>query len=217
MIYIQNLVSNIIDEFNSSSNYKKVIPYDFKLKVSEVLKVLNSFKELYIEKDEIPDISENFKLNLFNTFRSYLDYDNFYPRPYKNNVDDRGNFVEILRSNSLGQYSFSITKPKVVRGNHYHTRKVERFAVISGEALIKMRKIGTNDIIEYKLSGNSPEFVDIQFGIHIQYKILEKKLYILFFGLMSPMTKIIRTHSLKMFNFVYNESPKSFNDCRNKT
>ena len=51
-----------------SSNYKKVIPYDFKLKVSEVLKVLNSFKELYIEKDEIPDISENFKLNLFNTF-----------------------------------------------------------------------------------------------------------------------------------------------------
>ena len=87
--------------------------------------------------------------------------DNFYPRSYKNNVDDRGNFVEILRSNSLGQYSFSSTKPKVVRGNHYHTRKVERFAVISGEALIKNAKIGTNDIIEYKLSGNFPEFVDI--------------------------------------------------------
>ena len=181
LIYIQNLVSKIMDEFNSSSNYKKVLPFDFKLKVSEVLKVLNSFKELYIEKDEIPDVSENYKLNLFNTFRSYLDYDNFYPRSYKNNVDDRGNFVEILRSNSLGQYSFSSTKPKVVRGNHYHTRKVERFAVISGEALIKMRKIGTNDIIEYKLSGNSPEFVDIPIWYtHSIQNIGEEDLYTLF-------------------------------------
>lgn len=181
LIYVQNLVSNIMDEFNSSSNYKKVIPSDFKLKVSEVLKILNDFKELYIEKDEIPDISETFKLNLFNTFRSYIDYDNFYPKSYKNNVDDRGNFVEILRSNSLGQYSFSKTKPKVVRGNHYHTRKVERFAVIFGEALIKMRKIGANDIIEYKLSGKSPEFVDIPIWYtHSIQNIGEEDLYTLF-------------------------------------
>ena len=96
---------------------------------------------MYLEKGEIPNISENFRLNLFNTFRSYIDYPNFFPILYKDNIDNRGNFIEILRANSLGQYSFSTTRPQITRGNHYHTRKIERFAVISGEAVIKMRKI----------------------------------------------------------------------------
>ena len=60
-----------------------------------------------------------------------------------------------------GQYSFSTTKPNITRGNHFHIRKIERFSVISGEALIRLRKIGTNNIIEFKLNGSSPSYVDM--------------------------------------------------------
>jgi UDP-2-acetamido-2,6-beta-L-arabino-hexul-4-ose reductase len=161
LIYIQSLISVIFNEFDTPSNHEKFVKNEFKIKVSEVLKILQNFKKTYIENAEIPDISKQLNLNLFNTFRSYLDYNTFYPQLYKNNIDDRGNFIEVLRSNSQGQYSFSTTKPQVVRGNHYHTRKIERFAVISGEALIRMRKISSNEIIQYKLSGKTPSFVDI--------------------------------------------------------
>ena len=161
LIYIQSLISVIVSEFNSSSDHEKFVKNEFKIKVSEVLKILKHFKKTYIENGEIPDISNQLNLKLFNTFRSYIDYKTFYPQLYINNIDDRGSFIEVLRSNSQGQYSFSSTKPQVVRGNHFHTRKIERFAVISGEALIRMRKISSNEIIEYKLSGTTPSFVDI--------------------------------------------------------
>ena len=74
---------------------------------------------------------------------------------------NRGNFVEIIKLNSGGQISFSTTKPNITRGNHFHTRKIERFSVIKGDALIQIRKIGTNKIINFKISGKEPSFVDM--------------------------------------------------------
>ena len=186
LIYIKSLVSMIISEFNTSPNLKKIIPSEFNLKVSEVLEILNNFKKMYLEKGEIPNISENFRLNLFNTFRSYIDYPNFFPILYKDNIDNRGNFIEILRANSLGQYSFSTTRPQITRGNHYHTRKIERFAVISGEAVIKMRKIGTEEIIEYELSGKSPSFVDIPLWYTHSIKNIGKENLLTLFWINEP-------------------------------
>ncbi len=66
-----------------------------------------------------------------------------------------------MRANTPGQFSYSTTKPGITRGNHYHTRKAERFAVISGKARIQLRKVGTSEIIEYELNGDSPSFVDM--------------------------------------------------------
>ena len=86
---------------------------------------------------------------------------NFFPFLYKINKDDRGIFVEILKLHSGGQISYSTTKPGITRGNHFHTRKIERFAVIQGEAVIRMRKINTHEIFEFKLDGNNPSFVDM--------------------------------------------------------
>ena len=73
----------------------------------------------------------------------------------------RGNFVEILKSKSKGQYSYSTTRPGVTRGDHFHMRKIERFSVIKGQSLIQLRKIGSEKIIEFKLSGEYPSFVDM--------------------------------------------------------
>ncbi len=161
LIYIDSLVRLIIDEFRKKPNNNINIQSDEELLVSSVLKKLKEFKEIYIETGEIPNLNNQFDIALFNTFRSYINYQKWYPKKYNNNIDSRGNFIEVLRSNSKGQFSYSTTKPGIVRGNHFHTRKIERFAVISGEALIRIRKLGSNKVIEYKFSGEDPSFIDI--------------------------------------------------------
>jgi UDP-2-acetamido-2,6-beta-L-arabino-hexul-4-ose reductase len=77
------------------------------------------------------------------------------------NTDDRGTFVETIKSNLGGQVSFSTTKPGITRGNHFHTRKIERFAVIKGKARIQLRRIGTDNILNFDLDGNHPSYVDM--------------------------------------------------------
>ena len=161
LIYIDNLIAKILDELNTNTNVNKFVEYDIEIKVQDVLNKLIYFKKLYVDNSEIPDIKDSFDLSLFNTFRSFINHNQFYPKKFKNNKDDRGDFIEILKSESKGQYSYSITKPGKIRGNHFHTRKVERFAVIKGEALIKIRMIGKKETFEFKLSGDNPSFIDM--------------------------------------------------------
>ncbi|HZW71599.1 MAG TPA: epimerase, partial [Hanamia sp.] len=79
----------------------------------------------------------------------------------KQNIDPRGAFVEVIRLNVGGQVSFSTTVPGITRGNHFHTRKIERFAVIKGKALIQLRQIGTDKVLNFHLDGNEPAYVDM--------------------------------------------------------
>ena len=129
-------------------------------KVTEVLAKLNNFHRSYAKKGVFPDLSNYFDLCIFNTYRSYLEPE-FYPFDLELHSDDRGSFAETVRANSKGQTSFSTTKPGITRGNHFHIRKVERFCVLKGKAIIQLRKICTDKIIEYKLSGQQPAFVDM--------------------------------------------------------
>ena len=162
LIYIDELISEITDVINhpvTDEFYK--IKHTSSRKVTEVLNLLKSFKDEYIDNGQIPQVELNsFELNLFNTFRSYISKKTF-PRNYTQHIDDRGSFVEIMRAGTAGQSSYSTTLPGVTRGNHYHTRKIERFAVISGLASIKLRKIDSDEIIEYILDGKSPSYVDM--------------------------------------------------------
>ena len=100
-------------------------------------------------------------MNLFNTFRSYIKHETFFPFYLTKNTDERGSFVETIKLQIGGQVSFSTTKPGITRGNHFHTRKIERFAVIKGKALIEIRKIGTDEIFSFELNGDKPSFVDM--------------------------------------------------------
>ncbi len=90
-----------------------------------------------------------------------MDIPNQFPVELKKSSDNRGSFIETMRLGIGGQVSFSTTNPGITRGNHYHTRKIERFVVIKGEAVIQLRRIGTNEVINYKLSGNKPAYVDM--------------------------------------------------------
>jgi UDP-2-acetamido-2,6-beta-L-arabino-hexul-4-ose reductase len=90
-----------------------------------------------------------------------MDIENHFPVKLKQSIDERGSFVETVKLNSGGQVSFSFTRPGITRGNHFHTRKAERFAVIKGKALIQLRRIGTHKILNFELDGNEPSYVDM--------------------------------------------------------
>jgi len=130
-------------------------------KVSEILAILENFKKIYFESHCFPVLNSNFELNLFNTFRSYMEHSSYYPVLLNKNVDNRGAFIETIKTSIGGQFSFSTTVHGVTRGNHYHTRKIERFIVIKGKAVIELRRIGTNEILHFDLNGDNPSFVDM--------------------------------------------------------
>lgn len=162
LIYVAELVEEIINcikQKKSASEYS--IKHTSEKKVSEILNLLTKYRNEYFEKGNMPSLANCFELNLFNTFRCYINHANFFPFKLKFNEDTRGTFVEILKTGVGGQVSFSTTKPGITRGNHYHTRKIERFAVIQGEASIEVRKIGNDETLRFYLSGKNPSFVDM--------------------------------------------------------
>lgn len=163
LIYINELsevIYNHIVATDSSETELISVEYTASKKVSEILNLLVNFKANYVDNGVVPDLSDKFEKSLFNTFTSYIPKD-YFPRKFTKHTDDRGAFVEIMRANTAGQSSFSTTVPGITRGNHYHTRKVERFAVISGKAKIQLRKINTSEIFEYDLDGDEPAYVDM--------------------------------------------------------
>jgi len=162
LIYIGELVDiiyNLIRNKTADPEFK--VPYTKEIKVSEILDLLKYYKSDYYEKSIIPDLSNSFERNLFNTFQAYFDIQSHFPVKLRLNTDERGSFVETMKTISGGQVSFSTTRPGVTRGNHFHTRKAERFAVIKGKARIRLRRIGTDRILNFDLDGTEPSFVDM--------------------------------------------------------
>lgn len=182
LIYVGNLSEKIIDCINQKtdeSNY--LVSADTTLKVSEILELLLKFKKTYFDRGEIPKLEDNFSLNLFNTFRCYIDLDKHFPVYLTKHLDDRGAFVEIIRLGIGGQASFSTTVHGITRGNHYHTRKIERFAVIKGKAQIELRLIGTDKVYSYELDGEQPGYVDMPIWFtHNISNIGDEELYTIF-------------------------------------
>tara|TARA_R110002049_G_scaffold125367_1_gene280970 strand:- start:9276 stop:10394 length:1119 start_codon:yes stop_codon:yes gene_type:complete len=162
LIYVGELVQEILKVIEKGvSNKKLTIEATSKIKVSEILTLVKSYKRQYQDNGEIPTINSTFELNLFNTFRCYMDVKNHFPVKFTEHTDPRGSFVEIIRLGIGGQLSFSTTVPGITRGNHFHTRKIERFAVIKGKALIQLRKIGTDEVLDFYLDGDEPAYVDM--------------------------------------------------------
>lgn len=169
LIYVGELVAEIIDHIfamanqSGSDGFVDEVPirHTSENKVSEVLALLEGFKANYFKEGVLPNLNNPFERNLFNTFLTYIDHNAFFPFYLKQNTDDRGSFVETVKLNSGGQVSFSTTKLGITRGNHFHTRKAERFAVIKGKARIELRRIGTDEILSFELNGENPSFVDM--------------------------------------------------------
>lgn len=182
LIYVGDLVNEIIKVICSNDNsHELIIPYSIEIKVSDILTKLEYFRLSYQDKNEIPFIQNDFEQKLFNTYRCYMDVATYFPKNFEQHLDHRGLFVEIARHGIPGQTSFSTTLPGITRGNHFHTRKIERFAVIKGKALIQIRKIGTEEIYNFYLDGNNPAYVDMPiWHTHNIKNIGEDTLYTIF-------------------------------------
>jgi len=165
LIFVSELVELFYQRIKNPDPAGNVLRYDVPFtsenKVSEILRLLNGYRELYFDNHCFPELNSKFETDLFNTFRSYIDHSKRYPVFLKRNEDQRGVFVETIKTALGGQFSFSTTVPGVTRGNHYHTRKIERFTVIKGKATIELRRIGTDDKMIFELSGEKPSFVDM--------------------------------------------------------
>ncbi|MGH1519230.1 NAD-dependent epimerase/dehydratase family protein [Chryseobacterium sp. JK1] len=182
LIYVGELVQEIISQIEGSkTNNVYEVSHTSVNKVSEVLLKLENYKKLYFENGEIPVLESKFDLNLFNTFRCYFDIKNHYPVKFTQHTDPRGAFVEVIRLGIGGQCSFSTTVSGITRGNHFHTRKIERFAVIKGKALIQLRKIDTDKVHDFYLDGAEPAYVDMPvWYTHNIKNIGDEELYTIF-------------------------------------
>lgn len=165
LCYIDDVVEEFINALNDKPTKEGdfcIIPIMHKIKLKELAELIFSFK-MSRENLSIPDMSNPFVKKLYSTYLSYLP-ENEFSYPLKMNVDNRGSFTEFIRTLDRGQFSVNITKPGITKGNHWHHTKNEKFLVVSGEGLIRFRKINSDKIIEYRVSGDKLEVVDIPPG-----------------------------------------------------
>ena len=163
LVYVGDLCEQMISVMRSDvPENPYFIEWGAEKKVSEILSLLERFKKDYLLNGVIPHLNDAFEVQLFNTFCTYIEFDKFFPFKLKCNSDVRGTFVEVVKLDRIGgQVSFSTTQCGITRGNHWHTRKIERFAVIKGKARIELRRIGTDKKFVFLVDGSMPSFVDM--------------------------------------------------------
>ncbi len=134
------------------------VPTVHKIKLGAIVDLLNKFHDQpnTLVMPEIPNNS--FEKKLYSTYLSYLPKEKV-AFPLKMNVDARGSFTELLKTVNCGQFSVNVSKPGITKGEHWHHTKWEFFIVVSGRALIQERKIGTDEIMEFEVSGDKIEAV----------------------------------------------------------
>ncbi|MDK0871762.1 NAD-dependent epimerase/dehydratase family protein [Clostridium perfringens] len=165
LVYIDDVVRNIKNVIDNEENYipgYQNVDIEHKATLGEIVDLINSFKESR-KSLMIPNMENELTKKLYSTYLSYLPEKDF-SYPLKMNVDNRGSFTEFIKSKDRGQVSVNISKPGITKGNHWHDTKNEKFLVVSGEGVIRFRKVDSEEIIEYKVSGEKLEVVDIPVG-----------------------------------------------------
>ncbi|WP_321381726.1 capsular polysaccharide biosynthesis protein CapF [Trichococcus shcherbakoviae] len=165
LVYIDDVVKELVRALEGKENRLETIcevPTTHQVRLGTIVTLLSSFKASREERS-VPDMSDVFTKKLYSTYLSYLQEDEF-SYELKMNVDQRGSFTEFLRTPDRGQVSVNISKPGIIKGNHWHHTKNEKFLVVSGEGVIRFRKVDSTDIIEYFVSGEKMQVVDIPVG-----------------------------------------------------
>jgi len=173
LLYIDDLVEGLLDALEGKAQYCEYegveakeekdgryayIPVTHKVTLGEIADTLEEFKT-QPESLIMPEIpAGSFAKKLYSTYLSYLPKEKV-SFPLKMNVDNRGSFTELLKTTSCGQFSVNISKPGITKGEHWHNTKWEFFIVVFGKALIQERKIGTDEILEFYVSGEKIEAV----------------------------------------------------------
>ncbi|MBS7359065.1 MAG: capsular polysaccharide biosynthesis protein CapF [Oscillospiraceae bacterium] len=169
LLYIDDLVEEMFDALEGKEHHCEfdglntvltkngkfcAVPTTHFVTLGEIVELLNSFKEQPVSL-VVPEIPNNsFAKKLYSTYLSYLPKEKTV-FPLKMNIDDRGSFTELLKTEKCGQFSVNISKPGITKGQHWHNSKWEFFIVVSGHGLIRERKIGSDEIIEFEVTGDN--------------------------------------------------------------
>ncbi len=161
LVYIDDLVNEMLAALSENQTKDGEfcrVPIEHKITLGEIVDLLYMFNE-QPKNQLMPEIpSGSFEKKLYSTYLSYL------PRekvsfPLKMNIDDRGSFTEMLKTEKCGQFSVNISKPGITKGQHWHNTKWEFFIVVSGKGLIQQRKIGSDEVLDFYVSGEKIEAV----------------------------------------------------------
>lgn len=156
LLYIDDLVDELIDALAGDEHRKGAycsVPVTYRVTLGEIVDLLQTFHD-QPSTLMMPSIPEgSFVKKLYSTYLSYLPKEKTV-FDLKMNVDPRGSFTELLRTESAGQFSVNISKPGIAKGQHWHNTKWELFIVVSGRALIRERKVGTDEVMEFEVSGD---------------------------------------------------------------
>ena len=162
LVYIDDVVAELIATLNGKANLKEdgyaYVPVEHKITLGEIVDLIDSFAK-QPQGLVIPEIPENsFAKKLYSTYLSYLPKEKV-AFPLKMNVDARGSFTELLKTEKCGQVSVNISKPGITKGQHWHHTKWEFFIVVAGHGLIQQRKVGTDEVLNFDVSGDKIEAV----------------------------------------------------------
>ena len=163
LAYIDDVVDAMIYslEHGGQEVYGQIHPV-YQCRVGELADLIMSFRSQRLNY-ELPDTGSDFVKKMYSTYISYLaDHDLKYP--LHTHEDTRGSFTEFLRTDRMGQISVNVARSGIVKGNHWHHTKTEKFLVVKGKALIRLRHMVTNEILEYAVSEEKLEVVDIPPG-----------------------------------------------------
>lgn len=164
LVYIDDLVEELLKAVNGNETKDEkgycYVPEVHHVTLGEIVDLLYEFKESR-KNLFIPNMTEgSFSKKLYSTYISYLNPKDF-SYSLKMNEDNRGSFTEIVKSIDRGQVSINISKPGITKGQHWHNTKNEKFLVVAGEGIIQLRKIGTDEIVEYIVNGKEMTVVDM--------------------------------------------------------
>ena len=171
VVYIDDLVDEMIRALGGNETKQGqycTVPVQFEATLGFIADTIKSFPKIR-EELGVPNFENALVSKLYSTYLSYLPTEKFI-YDLKMNCDQRGSFTEIIRTSDRGQFSVNISKPEIAKGNHWHHSKNEKFVVVKGEALIQMRKIGTDEngndypIVEFKVSGEKIQVVEMITG-----------------------------------------------------
>jgi UDP-2-acetamido-2,6-beta-L-arabino-hexul-4-ose reductase len=161
LVYIDDLVDEMIAALKGEEHRKEQfceVPIVHSVSLGEIVDLLYEFKD-QSQTLVVPEIPNNsFAKKLYSTFLSYFPKEKVV-FPLKMNIDDRGSFTELLKSKNVGQVSINISKPGITKGQHWHNSKWEFFIVVAGHGLIQERKIGSDEVIEFEVTGDKIEAV----------------------------------------------------------
>ena len=162
LVYIDDVVAELIAALKGQANLKEdgyaYVPVEHKITLGEIVDLIYSFAK-QPQGLVIPEIPDNsFAKKLYSTYLSYLPKEKV-AFPLKMNVDARGSFTELIKTEKCGQVSVNISKPGITKGQHWHHTKWEFFIVVSGKGLIQQRKVGTDEVLNFEVSGDKIEAV----------------------------------------------------------